>query len=205
MRLRLVMSCSTLTLALAASACNPGPQPVAAATPQPAQAHAAVVAPAPEVALQAEQQPSEDEALRAQLLGLNKQPAADQDQAEPEQRPAPRRRARRQVPQAELRPLPMEPETSGTLSDGEFQAAVGSWRGVQSCLAQNAGHLESRNGAMQVSFQIAGDGSVADCKVVGTTTEVAQLIAPCVEKKARRIRFPSYPGSESTKVAKFVF
>jgi hypothetical protein len=213
MRLSLLSSLSTLTLVAAVAACDPGPAPVvtslvpAQPAAPPAQVDDRDHLPAGALAAAEPAAEAPEDALRAQLLGLNKKPVADAvaDQVEPQKAQTERRRGARRPapPQDELRPEPQG--AMGGLSDGEFQAAVNGWRGIQSCLVENAGHMESRNGAMQVSFQIAGDGSVAECKVVGTTTEVAQLIAPCVEKKARRIRFPAYPGSETTKVAKFVF
>ena len=216
MHLRLALSC--LTLALAAAACDPGPQAVpvgAAARPavEPRPAPTAEVALA--VADTGADQDGAEAALRAQLLGLNRPKPAPEgegaDQVEPEQaakatEASARRRAPRRSADSTVRPLPLTPEApSGGLSDGEFQAAVGSWRGVQSCLVENAGHVQERSGAMQVSFQIDAAGAVSDWKVLDTTTQVAQLIAPCVERKARRIRFPATPGAETTKVAKFVF
>lgn len=151
--------------------------------------------------------PSREAALRAQLLGLDKKKKAEEAaQAEPEEPSAeaksrPRRRASRA---AAPEPAPIDDTPIG-LSDGEFQDAVGGWRGIQGCIAENAGYMESRNGAMRVSFQIAADGSVSDCTVLDTSNAVAAAIAPCVQKKARRIRFPTFAGDEATKVAKFVF
>lgn len=150
-----------------------------------------------------EQAPSREAALRAQLLGLNKKKPVEQ--VEPEQpTPAARPRPKRRVVRA-AQPVEPEPPVVFGLSDGQFQDAVGGWRGIQGCIAQNAGHMEDRSGAMRVSFEIASDGSVSDCKVLDTSNAVAAAIAPCVRKKARRIRFPSFEGDNAEKVAKFVF
>lgn len=153
-----------------------------------------------------------DSELRAQLLGLNKKKAEEEaeaaSQTEPEEEKATQRRPRRRAARAQPAgddALAAMAVGGGGLSDSEFQGTVNGWRGIQGCIAQNAGHYDDRSGALQLSFEIAADGSVADCRVLDTSNAVAQAIAPCVERKARRLRFPTFAGDQTTKVAKFVF
>lgn len=92
------------------------------------------------------------------------------------------------------------------LSDSEFQSTIGEWKGLSRCLAQSAGRMTDRSGALELAFSIMPDGSVAKCDVVRAGSAAAQAIAPCVAQKARRMRFPSFGGSEATeRTAKFVF
>ncbi len=148
--------------------------------------------------------------LKAALLGTNKPKPTTQ----PEEKVAPavakrqRSKQRRAAPQPrDDRPLREEVEAPSGLSDGAFQAAIGDWRGMKRCLRSEAARLESRNGALRVAFKIRGDGSVADSRVVETSNDTAKAIASCVEKRARRIRFPAFAKAENQveKVAKFVF
>ncbi|MEO1335148.1 MAG: AgmX/PglI C-terminal domain-containing protein, partial [Myxococcota bacterium] len=97
-----------------------------------------------------------------------------------------------------------EPDVSN-LSDMAFQDTVNSWRGMRTCLARSTLRGTDRNGAMKVAFKIRGDGSVSNCEVVETSNSVAATIAPCVERSARRIKFPAFGGEEVEKQAKFVF
>jgi hypothetical protein len=142
----------------------------------------------------------EDAALKDALLGMNKPPVAEPE--EPPARPV-RRRAR------PVEPIEDEPqeELDTTLSDYEFQSTVGSWSGVKSCLATNSQRREERmTGAIQMAFTIQGDGNVVESKVVEVSNDDAASLAPCVEKQARHIRFPTFAGNEQvTKTAKFVF
>lgn len=154
--------------------------------------------------------PSHDTALRAQLLGFNRDKKAEDvaAQAEPAEPVTETKRSvqrrRRPAQTDDDSDLLDEPSALG-LSDGEFQDTVNNWRGIKGCIAQKAGHMDSRSGALRLSFKIAADGRVANLEVLDTSNEVAQVIAPCVRKKARRIRFPAFEGDEATKVAKFVF
>ena len=92
------------------------------------------------------------------------------------------------------------------LSDADFQNTIGRWRGLSRCLAESASRMEDRSGALEVAFSIKPDGSVARCNVVRAGSRAAQAIASCVTRKARRMRFPSFSGSEATeRTAKFVF
>lgn len=149
--------------------------------------------------------PTESDGLKAALLGLN-QPAP-----EPDPRPSPRPKARtmrakkataEDTSEASFFPeIPERPD----LSDYQFQEAVSSWRGMRNCLARSTLRGTDRSGAMRVAFHIRGDGSVSKCEVVETSNTVAATIAPCVERAARRIRFPAFGGQEVEKLAKFVF
>ena len=60
------------------------------------------------------------------------------------------------------------------------------------------------SGAVRVSFKIAADGAVMRSKVVAPGA-FARLIAPCVERRARHVRFPAFTGDEAvTREAKFL-
>lgn len=98
-------------------------------------------------------------------------------------------------------------DTTPALSDGAFQSAITDWSGMKRCLASSAGRLDSSSGALRVKFVIRGDGQVVKSRVVETSNDVARAIAPCVEKRARRIRFPAFAQAADTveKTAKFVF
>ena len=145
----------------------------------------------------------DDAALKDTLLGLNKKP-------EPvvEQQPAPRQH-RRRVHRAieEVEDLNDQPQDPTDLSDYDFQSTVGNWSGVKSCLATNTKRGEAKiSGAIEVAFTISGEGNVVESKVVGFSNDDAATLVPCVEKKARHIRFPTFAKNEPiTKTAKFVF
>ena len=163
------------------------------------------VAPAPEMTKAPEPPPPpveqpEDPALKNALLGLNEKPSITE--AEPKPRPVRRRRPLVE----EIEEGPMEPEGPTSLSDYDFQSTVGNWSGVKSCIATSSQRGEEVNGALAVAFTVGADGTVVESKVVETSNEHAETIAPCVEKKARHIRFPTFAGTEQvTKTAKFVF
>ena len=143
---------------------------------------------------------ADDQSIKAALLGLDRKEAA-----EPPPPPQRRRRYRRVAARrAEPETTPMEP-SKPKLSDYQFQEAVNNWRGMRTCLSGNTLRGTQRRGAMKVAFRIRGDGSVSNCEVVETSNTVAATIAPCVERAARRIRFPAFGGEEVEKQAKFVF
>lgn len=145
---------------------------------------------------------SEEKKLADQLLGLNKKPVETIAMA-----PKPkRRRARPADDFVDDQPWAEEEDDDGVLTDSMFQDTIEDWRGMRSCVAQATLRANERSGALQVSFRIRGDGEVAACKVIDTSNAIAQAVAPCVERRARRIRFPAFGGEEDvTKVAKFVF
>lgn len=147
----------------------------------------------------------EGDALEAALLGTDRAP--EEANAEEAARPAPRRRrAVRRAAPVESEPLEKE-AAPGQMSDGAFQSVVTDWRGVRSCLASEAGRLAPGSGAIRVSFTIRGDGQVVKSKVVEASNDVARAISPCVEQRARRIRFSAFAGAtdQIEKTAKFVF
>ncbi len=153
---------------------------------------------------------AESDGLKAALLGLNKH-AAPAAEADPDARPAVRSRARGRRAKkttaeeaGSVMGFPEIPERPD-LSDYQFQEAVNSWRGMRNCLARSTLRGTDRSGAMRVAFHIRGDGSVSKSEVVETSNTVAATIAPCVERAARRIRFPAFGGQEVEKLAKFVF
>ncbi|MEM7675451.1 MAG: AgmX/PglI C-terminal domain-containing protein [Myxococcota bacterium] len=139
---------------------------------------------------------TDENSLKAALLGLNRK-----DETTDPEPPPPRRTYRRP---AIIDDVVEEPEVRD-LSDAAFQDAVNSWRGMRTCLARSTLRGTDRNGAMKVAFKIRNDGSVSNCEVVETSNSVAETIAPCVERSARRIRFPAFNGDEVEKQAKFVF
>ncbi len=158
------------------------------------------VEPPPEVA-KVEQPAGDPNALRDTLLGLNK-PAPEPEVETPQPTKA-RKTKRRPTPKAiddDFVPPPV-----GGLSDYDFQAAIGNWSGMRRCLAEKNNRDENPNGAIQLKLKINNDGSVAESTVLDSSTAVAKAIAPCVQRRARRIRFPSFEGKAETKTAKFVF
>lgn len=142
--------------------------------------------------------------LKETLLGLNK-PPAPQEPVVATIAASPAKKVKKKAVVEEAQDEP-EPAASGGLSDFEFQSAVGGWKGVRACLDESSALFDDPTGALQIAFTIKEDGSVAGLKVVDASTPVAQKIAPCVEKRAKRIKFPAFAGSEEiTRTAKFVF
>jgi hypothetical protein len=166
----------------------PPPPPAAAAAPDPTP----VASAAPEAS-----------AMRDQLLGLNKpqpaaQPVADADKSKP--------RPRRVFVADPAEDAPVEEVPSGPLSDGAFQSAIHAWRGLKACLTAQTTPPTDPSGAIKVAFTVAQSGEVVKSQVVECSNDTARTIAPCVEREARRIRFPAFAADEPiTKEAKFVF
>lgn len=151
----------------------------------------------------AEAPSAESAALAAALLGTNRKAP------EPDPAPTPkvrRRRRARAAAQAETEEVLDEPAEPGSLSDGAFQSAITDWSGMKRCLAGSA-RLGPATGALQVRFTIRGDGQVVKSAVVDASNDTARAIAPCVVRRARRIRFPAFAAAsdEVEKTAKFVF
>lgn len=145
---------------------------------------------------------AESQALAAALLGG---PKVQDPTPAAAPAPRPRRRVRRQRPDPEPEE-PYVPEEPSGLSDLDFQSAIGGWTGMRRCLAENSSRTGAKNGALRVSFKIKADGSVAESRVIDSSAGMAQAIAPCVKRRARRIRFPTFSGeSMIEKTAKFVF
>lgn len=178
----------------------PGYQPNAERAEEPADAPA----PTPEA-------DAEAAALRAMLTGEGRETEEDEATEDEAERSTPdideRRRRRRRNRRADDELVEEAPAGPNTLSDGAFQSAITDWSGMKRCLASSAGRLPTRNGALQVRFTIRGDGQVVKSSVVQTSNDVARAIAPCVERRARRIRFPAFAeaAEEVEKTAKFVF
>lgn len=148
-----------------------------------------------------EPEPEPDPALREALLGLNKKSEVAEA---PVQQPAPKRIVRRVRRRPD--PEPQAEEVDLSLTDYDFQSTVGSWGGVKRCLATSSVRGDQpMSGALQVSFKISSDGEVIESKVTDVSNEDARTLASCVERKARRIRFPAFAGNDITKTAKFVF
>lgn len=167
-----------------------------AQTPEPAKVASKPVEPAPEVEeVPAAEEPSDD--MKAALLGEKKEPE-----------PAPRkyvRRPARRVVQDESDDLYAEPQQAATLSEEAFYSALDNWGGLKACLKSSPAEGD-RTGALQVAFKIGKDGDVLESKVFNPTTEQARAIAPCVERRAKHVRFPKFVSGESViKEAKFVF
>lgn len=145
---------------------------------------------------------SEQKALANQLLGLDKKP--EPVERAPAPKPVRRRRPAVYADAQDDWEEDLEPEP-GVLSDFEFQDAIQAWTGMRRCLAEATNRGGERSGAIRVSFKIDGTGTVRASKVVDTSNAVAASIAPCVERRARRIQFPAFGGETMTKEAKFVF
>lgn len=173
----------------------------------------------PEPALQplAESERETPDEMKSTLLGLGEPDAgaAPEPQAEvrAEPDPPPRRRRREREQKQKPRTQPempgLRPDSSrgGGLSDAAFNGALTDWRGVQSCIATEVQRgAGTQTGALRVAFKIQPDGSVLDAKVVETSSPFARSLSPCVERKAKRVEFPSFAGDEpAKKTAKFVF
>lgn len=210
----------TVAAALLLSSPSPKTPPQAAATVQPAQTEPAATAevnPVPSSTTTAEAVDPEDDALKDKLLGIDR--AADARLAARlaarAARAAAAARNRRPVAdgsdaQARRRD-PADDEgaalqASDGISDAEFHGAIERWRGVKSCLGEHKGRATGSRGALRLAMTITGSGDVVDSKVYDEGNEVARLIAPCVEKQARQIKFPSHEsGKPVVREAKFVF
>jgi hypothetical protein len=210
------MIVAALWAGLAGVACSEAPPPAPPAPPSPDET---AVEPEPLNA------PPSDQAaeLKMALLGGGpKKDAEAEAEAEAEAKAkaeaeaeakaeAARRRARTKkakTADTSKTPLPsLAPTPEPGLSDTEFQDVVGDWRGVQSCLVTERPRGQpTQNGALRVSFTISGAGEVVGAKVVETSNAFARNLVPCVERKASRLRFPSFGSSKPIqKVAKFVF
>lgn len=196
----LLFGLSAMASMIVACGGDPAPAPRVERAPAPVQA----AAPPPVEEPPAAEEPEDrDVVMKAILLGERKK--VEEVEAPPaEERPVQRVAKRR--PAA---PLEDEPQAGGyepNLSDSEFQAAIGTWRGVQSCLATNAARSDDASGALRLSFTIRADGAVVHSKVVDASNTIAEILAPCVERQAKRLRFPAFAeAGEVTKVAKFVF
>lgn len=193
------------------SGCEEEPEPDAPTAMKP------VTSPEPEPEPEpVETEPAEPASsdLRAALLGLNRPDAGVSEpeaEPEPEPEPDPEPRRRRQT-SSERRRSDVDsgfvpPPPPGGLSDFEFNGAISDWRGVRTCLAtEQVRGVGTRNGAIQVAFTIASDGSVTDARVVDASNGFARALSSCVERAAMRVEFPSFDGPPTVeKTAKFVF
>ena len=98
------------------------------------------------------------------------------------------------------------PEDPAMLSDAQFQSALGNWRGVKTCLAQQATPQQDTSGALKIKFTISGQGAVVTSQVYDFSNDSARNLADCLEREARRVKFPTFTSAEAiTKEAKFVF
>jgi hypothetical protein len=157
------------------------------------------VKPAPSPSSQPQAEAVVDEAMKNALLGIK----------EPEEEPkAPAKR----VVHRRARPLESEEiaseEVDSSLSDFQFQSAVGNWRGVKACLSAKAqvAKADDPTGALKVSFTISDHGDVVSTKVYDFSNEMAKSLADCVEREAKRVKFPAFTAAEPVvKEAKFVF
>lgn len=155
------------------------------------------------------EQPADADAVKAALLGLDKKPqnGGIAELAErASQRSTTAVRTRRRPVEDDDQPL-VEDKTIG-LSDSAFYSTIERWRGVKSCLTTGAVRADDGEpkGALRISLKINKAGEVTDSRVSEPSNEIARLIAPCVERSARQLRFPAFDGEETvTKVAKFVF
>lgn len=138
--------------------------------------------------------------MRAALLGSNRPQQEEQKIIE---QPKPRRvkRAVRFETEETIEEAPTE------LTDSDFQAAIGGWRGLKSCLLESsASRKEAVSGALRVSFVISSSGEVLDTKVFDESNDGVRAMSDCVERQARSMKFRSFDATEQvTKEAKFVF
>lgn len=154
--------------------------------------------------------PAETDAMKATLLGLDKKPQPggimDLAQRTQERPTTPRKRP---TTTTEPEPLPDEPPPFG-LSDSEFYSTMDKWRGVKQCLASGTVRNDElkgdANGALRLTLKITKTGEVLESKVTEPSNDTARVIASCVERSAKQLKFPSFEGEALvTKTAKFVF
>lgn len=172
------------------AACDspPAPKPAPAVKPAPAQS------PEPQAEAQV------DEAMKNALLGI-KAPEEEEPKA------APKRVVHRRARPLESEEIATE-EVDSSLSDFQFQSAVGNWRGVKACLSAKAQQAkpDDPTGALKVAFTISDHGDVVSTKVYDFSNEMAKSLADCVEREAKRVKFPAFTAAEPVvKEAKFVF
>ncbi|MEQ9503011.1 MAG: hypothetical protein RIT81_39440 [Deltaproteobacteria bacterium] len=88
------------------------------------------------------------------------------------------------------------------LSDASFNATIGDWSGVRTCVVSKRA---TTGGAFALQMSIDSDGKVKSTRVVEANAK-ASAVAPCVAAKAKRLDFEKYASNETTtRVAKFVF
>jgi hypothetical protein len=154
-------------------------------------------------------EPQPDE-VKATLLGLNEKPT---ENAAGIFKPKARKRVMRRRAVAEDTAQSGEDENNDGfnrpqigLSDADFHSTIERWRGMKSCLNTHKGRVDESRGALRISMKIMSSGEVAESNVFDESNEIAKLIAPCVEKQARQLKFPSFEGEPfAMKEAKFVF
>jgi len=135
------------------------------------------------------------DAIARTLLGLDQKNEPNVLRSQPRRREA-----------GDASAVAFTPEPEAGLSDATFYSVVGSWRGMKTCLASSQSGSRGGNGALSVSFTIGQDGSVLSSRVSSASNDTAREIAPCVEEKAKKLKFPAFAGiDEVSKEAKFVF
>ncbi len=88
------------------------------------------------------------------------------------------------------------------LSDESFNATIGDWSGVRTCVVSKRA---TTGGAFALQMSIDSDGKVKSTRVVEANAK-ASAVAPCAADKARRLDFEKYASNETTtRIAKFVF
>jgi hypothetical protein len=201
---RLIFGLTTFATLTFASACS-DPKPVA--PPAKPQVMAPIAIPT-EPELTPEEAAAKKAQVDAQLardllaLGAGPAPTAAPDAAAAA--PA-KRKVRRMEFSAEPETAEV-PEDPAMLSDAQFQSALGNWRGVKTCLAQQATPQQDTSGALKIKFTISGQGAVVTSQVYDFSNDSARNLADCLEREARRVKFPTFTSAEAiTKEAKFVF
>ncbi len=188
------------TLLLITTACSdpkPPPAPVKAVAP------VAIAVPQEE-----ERAPVDQAALARELAALGAGPAAKPEQPTVASVAPAKRKVRRPLAPVEDTTASSEEYQDPTkLSDAQFQNAIGNWRGLKACIAQaSAQRDEETSGALKIAFTISGQGDVVTSKVYDFSNDHARAMANCIEREARRVKFPAFTAEESiTKEAKFVF
>ncbi|MCK6548670.1 hypothetical protein L6R52_22695 [Myxococcota bacterium] len=178
------------------------PEPPPEKQPEPAKVEEPKVEPPP---------PAETDAMKAALLGLDKKPQSGgiQELAERAQERSKEPRKRTTTTTLDPEPLPEDPPPFG-LSDSEFYSTMDKWRGVKQCLASGTVRNDElkgdANGALRLTLKINKAGEVLESRVTEPSNDVARVIASCVERSAKQLKFPAFDGEAMvTKTAKFVF
>jgi hypothetical protein len=153
-----------------------------------------------------EAEPTADvEATRDVLLGLNKpvEPPPVEAKKIVQQRPK-----RREIVEDEPEETNEELFGSGDgLSDAKFRSTIESWAGMRGCVRTSKQRAAESTGALKMSLTIATTGAVVDSRVFEESNDTARVVAKCVQRQVRSLKFPAFAASETrvTKEAKFVF
>jgi hypothetical protein len=104
---------------------------------------------------------------------------------------------------------PVEKKRPKGLSDQAFYAALDSWRGPEACARETGGTASVQTdarAALRMRFTIDPDGEVKQTKTTQAEGPSADRLRPCIERRAKELRFPAFAGREAVeRDATFIF